>query len=183
VINPLATAKNALKPEQHTAQQMDTEQLTAAAASLAEGPVDTSGDSEDAIDTTASTDQPQVLQATLAPVADVQTGKKKTPTKLPFAIKSASDAPQTLEASLQQGWNIQVGAYPSRLEAQAKLTTIQGSAADTLTGKSAFTVAVKIAGKTMYRARFAGFDEASAKQACQTIVKIGGKCLTVGPQS
>jgi D-alanyl-D-alanine carboxypeptidase len=183
VINPLATPKSTVKADQHTAQKMDTEQLTAAAASLADGPADTSGDDEGSVDTTASTDQPQVLQANLAPIADVQTGRKKAPLKLPFAIKSTSDAPNTLSASLQQGWNIQVGAYPNQQEAQAKLTSIQGSAADTLAGKSAFTVAVKISGKTLYRARFAGFDEASAKQACATIVKIGQKCLTFGPQS
>jgi D-alanyl-D-alanine carboxypeptidase len=185
VVDPLAAAKLNAKPEQHAAQQMDTEQLTAAAASLAEGPVDTSGDGEDTADATPDTasTEPKVLEANLSPVPDVQSGKKKAPGKLPFAIKSASDAPNTLEASLKQGWNIQVGAYPNKQEAQAKLTAIQGTAAETLSGKSAYTESVSVAGKTVYRARFAGFDEASAKHACARIEKIGQKCLAVSPQS
>jgi D-alanyl-D-alanine carboxypeptidase len=183
VIDPLATEKIEAKPVQQANQQMDTEQLTAAAASLADVAVEPSEDGDSEVDSTASTAQPQVLQATLAAVPDVQTSQKKLPAKLPFAIKSASDAPNTLEATLQDSWNIQVGAYPSKQQAQTKLTTIQGNAADALVGKSGYTVAAKISGKTVYRARFSGFDEASAKQACKTIIRIGEKCLTVSPQS
>jgi D-alanyl-D-alanine carboxypeptidase len=184
VINPVKVAKNAT-PATPAQQPIDTEQLTAAAASASEGPVDNAGDGEDVSDTatTASTDEPTVLQANLAPVSDVQTGKKKLPGKLPFAVKSTSDTPATLMANLEQSWNIQLGAYPNKQEAQAKLTSIRGSTIAILEGKPAFTVAVQKGSKIIYRARFAGFDEATAKQACASIAKLREKCVTVSPQS
>jgi D-alanyl-D-alanine carboxypeptidase len=180
-INPVQVANNA-PPTAPVQEPVDTEQLTAAAASASEGPMDNAGEGEDTA-TTASTDEPTVLQANLAPVSDVQTGKKKLPGKLPFAVKSTSDTPATLMASLEQSWNIQLGAYPNKQEAQAKLTSIRGSTIAILEGKPAFTVAVQKGSKVIYRARFGGFDEASAKEACASIAKLREKCVTVSPQS
>jgi D-alanyl-D-alanine carboxypeptidase len=185
-INPVQVAiKTAPAAKAPVAEAVDNEQLTAAAASASEGPIDNAGDGEDAGDvaSTASTDGPTVLQADLAPVSDAQTGKGKAPTTLPFAVKSTSDEPHSLEASLRSTWNIQLGAYHNKQEAQAKITSLRGSTISSLQGKSAFTVTMQKGRKVVYHPRFAGFDEASAKQACASIAKLHEKCVAVSPQS
>ncbi len=183
IIDPVAVAQSpqpAAKTASKQSADVDNAQLTAAAANAANGPVDASD--EDTASTTAL-DTPQVLQADMAPVSDVQTGKHAVPKKLPFAVKSTSDAPATLTAEIAQTWNIQLGAFPNKADAQAKLTSIRGGAVISLEGKPAFTIAVQKGSKIIYRARFGGFDQASAKQACASIVKLGSECLLVSPAS
>ncbi len=183
IIDPVAVAQSsqpAVKPATKQSADVDNAQLTAAAASAADGPVDASDEDTASTTTPAS---PQVLQADMAPVTDVQTGKHAVPKKLPFAVKSTSDAPTTLTAEIAQTWNIQLGAFPNKADAQAKLTSIRGGAVASLEGKPAFTVAVQKGSKIIYRARFGGFDQASAKQACASIVKLGSECLLVSPAS
>jgi D-alanyl-D-alanine carboxypeptidase len=185
IINPVAVAdKTVASVKVETTQSTDNEQLTAAAASAAEGPV-VAGDDEDAADTASTTnaDQPKVLQADLAPVANIQNGKRQLPKVLPFSVKSTADEPSVLTTEITQSWNIQLGAFPDKAAAQAKLTSIRGGAVASLDGKPAFTVAVKKGSKVIYRARFGGFDEASAKQACASIMKLGSACLLVSPAS
>ncbi len=185
IINPVAVAKkDVASVKDDTTQSIDNEQLTAAAVNAAEGPV-VAGDDEDAADTASTTTavEPQVLQADLAPVTNIQNDKHQLPKKLPFAVKSTADQPNVLTNDLAQTWNIQLGAFPDKAAAQAKLTSIRGATVASLEGKPAFTVAVKKGSKLIYRARFGGFDEASAKLACASIVKLGSACLLVSPAS
>jgi D-alanyl-D-alanine carboxypeptidase len=173
VVNPLKNAK-AVKPvAADETQSTDNAELSAAAAEASQGSVEGAMDGEDGADT-ASLAEPTVLQADLAPVA----GKRK----LPFAVKNASDDSASLPNELMQSWNIQLGAYPTKEEAQSKLIELRDEEIKGLKGKPAFTIAIQKGDKTIYRARFGGFDEASAKQACATIMKRGGECLMVSPQ-
>jgi D-alanyl-D-alanine carboxypeptidase len=180
VINPLSqpttkpVAVAAAEPNQN-----NNDQLAKAAEAASQGPVEQGGDDDET--QTASTDEPKVLQADLAPVNAVPPAKKKTPTKLPFQVKSAAAPANQLTDTLAQSWNIQIGAFPKKSEAQAKLTALRGTTASALADKPAFTLAVKNGSQTLYRARFAGFDQATAKQACAQIAKLGEKCVLVSP--
>ncbi len=174
VINPISSASasaNAQIPSQD-----EKAQLAIAAASAA----DDQASDEDQADTapTASV-TPKVIEASLAPLD----GKKKPNGRLPFAVKSVSAEPNTLQDSITQSWNIQIGAYPDKQQAQAKLTALRGKAIASLEGKSAYTISIQKSGTTVYRARFAGFDAATAKKACAKIVSMGEKCVAVSPQS
>jgi D-alanyl-D-alanine carboxypeptidase len=184
VINPLASAgasqQAAVIPPEPAAPENDA--LAKAAEAASQGPVDTSGSEEDASQT-ASTDEPKVLQADLAPVSSAITPKKKIPPKLPFEVKSVSAPADKLTNQLAQTWNIQIGAFPDKTAAQAKLAALRERPVKELNNKPAFTLAVKTGAQTLYRARFGGFDEASAKQACARITKLGQKCVTVSPNS
>jgi len=172
VINPVATA-TASSP----APSLDEKaQLADAAASAS----DVQANDEDQADVSATASvTPKVIEAGLAPVD----GKKKPIGKLPFEVKSASAEPNTLQDSITQSWNIQIGAYPDKQRAQAKLTALKGKSIASLEGKAAYTIAIQKDGATVYRARFAGFDAASAKMACAKIVSLGEKCVAVSPQS
>jgi D-alanyl-D-alanine carboxypeptidase len=171
VVNPL---KNANAATVATTETIDSAELTAAANQASQGSIEGALDGEDGADT-ASISEPTVLQADLAAV----NGKRK----LPFAVKKASDDSVSLPNELMQSWNIQLGAFPTKEDAQAKLSAYRDDQIKSLKGKPAFTIAVKNGSKTIYRARFGGFDEASAKQACASIAKRGGACLMVSPQS
>jgi D-alanyl-D-alanine carboxypeptidase len=185
VINPLAAKQklaDAIPPEPVSPEPVSNDQLAKAAADASEGPV--VADGEDTADTpteTASTTEPKVIQADLAPINDGVLKKKKAPVKLPFEVKATASQATVLTNVLAQTWNIQIGAFPKKSDAQAKLTALRGKSVKELTDKTAYTIAATESGQTVYRARFAGFNEASAKQACARIAKLGGKCVAVSP--
>ena len=87
--------------------------------------------------------------------------------KLPFAVKKKTPAAAEKQvASLAPSWNIQIGAYPKKEEARLKLKEIRASGYQFLSGKQAITVQVQKGSKTVYRARFSGFTQKTAKAAC-----------------
>ena len=109
----------------------------------------------------------------------------KLPAKLPFEVKKKVTAPaaKKVVASVEPSWNIQIGAYPKKEEARLKLKEIRASGYKFLSGKQAITVQVQKGAKTVYRARFSGFTQKTAKAACAQLSKKGLKCLTFSPQS
>ena len=170
VINPVVAESAATPSIDEKAQLADV---------AANAATDPSTDEDQADATPTASVSPQVIEASLEPVD----GKKKPIGKLPFAVVSTSDDSNSLSDSIRQSWNIQIGAYPDKQQAQAKLTAIKGKAIASLEGKAAYTIAVQKDGAVVYRARFAGFDAATAKQACAKIVKLGEKCVAFSPQS
>ena len=126
---------------------------------------------------------PKVLEAKIEetavdPAEEPEKAAEKAPAKLPFAVKKKEVA-----ATIAPSWNIQIGAYPKKEEARLKLKEIRASGYRFLSGKQAFTVEVQKGSKTVYRARFSGFTQKTAKAACAQLSKKGLKCLTFSPQS
>ena len=93
------------------------------------------------------------------------------------------DTSKKVVASVDPTWNIQIGAYPKKEEARLKLKEIRASGYKFLSGKQAFTVEVQKGSKTVYRARFSGFTQKTAKAACAQLSKKGLKCMAFSPQS
>ena len=111
------------------------------------------------------------------------------PAKLPFAVKQEVTAtaappvePETV-ATIDPTWNIQIGAFPKKEEARQKIMQIKTSGFHFLKGKPAVTLEVLKGEETVYRARFTGFTQKSAKSACAQLSKKGMECVTVQPQS
>ena len=136
------------------------------------------------------TPDPKVLEAKIEETAVASTNEaekpvEQLPAKLPFAVKKKVNAPAAKEAvaSVDPTWNIQIGAYPKKEEARLKLKEIRASGYKFLSGKQAFTVEVQKGSKTVYRARFSGFTQKTAKAACAQLSKKGLQCLTFSPQS
>lgn len=123
----------------------------------------------------ADSDSPAAVDAPERPVDQAAMGK------LPFAVKKPGSAAggEVVVATIEPGWNIQIGAYPSRANAEAKLADLSGVAA--LRGKKSYTIAVQKGSATFYRARFAGFDKATAAAACRAVKKQGQSCLVLAP--
>jgi D-alanyl-D-alanine carboxypeptidase len=130
----------------------------------------------------------KVLEAKIEETSKEQPEKpaEKTPAKLPFEVKKEVKAPaekKKVAASVESSWNIQIGAYPRKEEARLKLKEIRASGYTFLTGKQAITVQVQKGAKTVYRARFSGFTQKTAKAACAQLSKKGLTCLAFSPQS
>jgi D-alanyl-D-alanine carboxypeptidase len=168
VIDPVAFAREA------TPSQSEKAQLAEVAADAS---VDTSTDEDQGDTTTTASLAPKVIEAGLEAVD----APKKRIGKLPFAVKSASAEPDSFANSIKQSWNIQIGAYPDKKLAQAKLSSLKDRAIPLLEGKAAYTVASKLNGDVVYRARFAGFDAITAKKACKAISALGMQCQSVQP--
>lgn len=81
-------------------------------------------------------------------------------------------------ASISRGpWKIQIGAFGSEEEAKEKLGNARGQASGLLAHARAFTEKTYKGSTQLFRARFAGLDEASAKRACDTLKKNEVECF------
>ena len=133
------------------------------------------------------TPDPKVLEAKIEETSNEPPEKpaKQLPAKLPFEVKKEAKAPaaKKVVAKVEPSWNIQIGAFPKKEEARLKLKEIRASGYKFLSGKQAITVQVQKGAKTVYRARFSGFTQKTAKAACAQLSRKGLTCLAFSPQS
>jgi D-alanyl-D-alanine carboxypeptidase len=94
---------------------------------------------------------------------------------------AASQAAAEIEAAIKKrpgGWAVQVGAFPSEDQARGRLEEALGHAGGLLAKGDPYTEVTKRGSSTLYRARFAGFDETTARQACDRLKKNDFACFT-----
>jgi D-alanyl-D-alanine carboxypeptidase len=130
---------------------------------------------------------PEPVTTAAAPAAPAPVKAEAAP-QLPFKVKTQSEqlADQAHVASIapatqDAGWFINLGDYASKKDAQAVLQLMRKRTPDPLSGKTAQTVMVEKAGVVTYRARFSGFDAATAASACKAIKKQKTPCQPQGP--
>ena len=174
----VAAATNVKVPEAGT----DAEETTSTAGTTIEAVL---ADEEKSAAPDPRVLEAKIAEATVEPVekpSQPAMTAEKAPKKLPFAVKKKTTAAAEKQvASLAPTWNIQIGAYPKKEEARLKLKEIRASGYQFLSGKQAFTVQVQTGAKTIYRARFSGFTQKTAKAACAQLSKKGLKCMTFSP--
>lgn len=167
---------------------MDNEELAAQAESAANLPGTTfasvSADQSDLARVSGEVASPDTVPQApqVAPVAPVQSSMGAA---LPFKVKTPADTQggQVIVASVDSTWNIQLGAYPTKKEAQDALYKVRDASPKLFSGKQAFTVEVKKGEETIFRARVSGFTAKAAKSACRTLSRKGVDCSTIKPQS
>ena len=127
----------------------------------------------------------KIEETAVASTEEPDAAAEPAPAKLPFEVKKEVKAPaeKKVVASVESSWNIQIGAYPKKEEARLKLKEIRASGYKFLSGKQAITVQVQKGTKTVYRARFSGFTQKTAKAACAQLSKKGLTCMAFSPQS
>jgi D-alanyl-D-alanine carboxypeptidase len=79
-------------------------------------------------------------------------------------------------------FQIQIGAYQSRAEAEKRLATARALAPGLLAKRSPVTSQVKQGEKLFYRARFAGFEAMAAAGACTELKRLKIECLVMKAQ-
>ena len=87
----------------------------------------------------------------------------------------------SISPAMDTGWLINLGDYATKNDAQAILQKLRKRAPELVEGRTAQTVMVERAGVVTYRARFTGFDEAAAANACRVIKKQKAPCQPQGP--
>ena len=102
----------------------------------------------------------------------------------PRATRTEGEAKAEAEATLKPraGWQIQIGAYPTRDGAMRIIEKALSMDLNPLAGKSAFAIPIKNGSSTLYRARFSGFNQSSAREACKVLERKGLSCLPLAPQ-
>jgi D-alanyl-D-alanine carboxypeptidase len=93
------------------------------------------------------------------------------------AEPAKSEPPAQLHA--RGGWLIQIGAYPGEDEAKQHLSAARSKVHDKLAAADPFTERVLKGDKALYRARFAGFDKATADATCKQLKRNDFDCITV----
>jgi D-alanyl-D-alanine carboxypeptidase len=116
---------------------------------------------------------PLPLPPSLLPATPTETASAVQIAAAPQATASTDEKP----APAKGGWLIQIGAYTKESEAHARLAEARERAAAILSKVRSYSEKT-VKGTTAYfRARFAGFDEASAKRACDTLKKSDFACF------
>ena len=95
----------------------------------------------------------------------------------PAESTPAADA--TNDSSADGPFHVQVGSYVSRKEAMTKLGGVIKDAGNLLGGHAPVTIEFNAVNKLWYRARFAGFDQATAQSVCQSLKKQSIDCLVM----
>jgi D-alanyl-D-alanine carboxypeptidase len=78
-------------------------------------------------------------------------------------------------------WSIQVGAFNTQADAQRRLDEAIKAGVDSLAGKKGITLTHSKDDTVIYRARFAGFDRASAQRACAALSRKSINCYALAP--
>lgn len=79
-------------------------------------------------------------------------------------------------ASAKSGYEIQIGAFATAAEAEARMAAVQRQSA-VVNGHTAMALPVQDGARMMYRARFAGFDGPRATSACIELRRSGVDCF------
>jgi D-alanyl-D-alanine carboxypeptidase len=92
----------------------------------------------------------------------------------------ADDTRRELAERLQsERWLIQIGAYNNETAARQRLAAALQSANTHLAPRLAYTEPVETSSRTLFRARFAGFDQASAQAACTQLKRADFTCISM----
>jgi D-alanyl-D-alanine carboxypeptidase len=128
----------------------------------------------------AAAPQPDPAKAAPDKSDSAKTEATKTePTKSTPAKAEADDSDSAAAAHARGGWLIQIGAYEGEDEAKQHLSDAKSKVHTKLATADSFTERVQKGDKALYRARFAGFDKATAEAACKELKRNDFACMTV----
>jgi D-alanyl-D-alanine carboxypeptidase len=82
-------------------------------------------------------------------------------------------------AAATGGWTVQVGAFELEDEAKQRLSNARSMAAELLGTAEPYTERTTKGDKTLYRARFAGFDRAQAEAVCKQLQRNYMACMAL----
>jgi D-alanyl-D-alanine carboxypeptidase len=98
----------------------------------------------------------------------------------PVQMASPGTAPVAEAPARRRGeWSIQIGAFPTEAAAQETLREAREASGRQLGSADPYTEKVERSGMTLVRARFAGFDRASADAACRALRSSDYDCMPV----
>ncbi|MBI3433486.1 MAG: SPOR domain-containing protein [Proteobacteria bacterium] len=112
------------------------------------------------------------------PAEAIHSGRAATPAPKPVT-QAASGPAAPRDAAARGGWAIQIGAFDAETEARERLGAARQKAKSALGRADPYTERVVKGDKTLFRARFAGFDKDAAQQACKILKQKEFACLAL----
>ena len=106
----------------------------------------------------------------------------KREAKSVIARPESAKAESPPQAHARGGWLIQIGAFEGEDEAKQHLSAAQLKATTALAAADPYTERVQKGDKSLYRARFAGFDRNSAEAACRQLKRNDFQCMALKNQ-
>jgi D-alanyl-D-alanine carboxypeptidase len=101
------------------------------------------------------------------------------PTKVEVIKHETAVAIPAASVHARGGWLIQIGAFDGENEAKEHLSAAQTKLHAALAAADPFTERVQKGDKALYRARFAGFDKATAEAACKQLKRSDFECMAL----
>jgi D-alanyl-D-alanine carboxypeptidase len=119
---------------------------------------------------------PKKLEARLPEPAPLQVKVAQAAAKVPEG--KAPESKPAEKAAIASKWVIQLGATDDEAKAKDILARARARASGSLADASGFTEKVEKGGATLFRARFAGFEESKdAEKACAQLKRGGFACF------
>jgi D-alanyl-D-alanine carboxypeptidase len=143
---------------------------TTASASAAPGQI------APAVITIAPEPAPHTLDAQVRAYAASAQPTRPASIQVASAQMAAPAVPPARHAGRSE-WMIQIGAFPAESQARDKLREAQNRNKGLLGNADPFTEKVVKGSTALYRARFAGFDEERAHEACRVLKKSDFACM------
>jgi D-alanyl-D-alanine carboxypeptidase len=145
--------------------ESDTEEDTAEQGDL-DWPVPSSGDKDHRTSKTEQFAKDSLFKIAAAAAAESPEAKPDTQQK----------------AAATPSWQIQIGAFPTKDGAMRMIEKALALDLNPLSGKKPIAVPITRGSSTLFRARFSGFDQTTARAACKELARKGVKCLPLAPQ-
>ena len=131
--------------------------------------------------TANSTPRAETTPAAPAPVRVAPPAPKTEPRRTanaPLSLSPAATPARTRPAaSGGSGWAIQLASRPTEADAKSAAGQLKSRYASAIGARSPVVVSGEANGKTVYRVRVTGFDQAGAGAACQKVKAAGGGCF------
>jgi D-alanyl-D-alanine carboxypeptidase len=107
----------------------------------------------------------------------IEPGRVSKVQQIAAAQPRVSAMPAAEAAKVRSGWVIQLGATDDEDKARGILSKAKTSNPKVLASADAFTEKVQKGDATLFRARFAGFENGEAEAACKALKKSGFSCF------
>lgn len=125
----------------------------------------------------AATPRPAAIERGRAP-SSLQAQAAQMPQRV-ATLQPAAYQPSAAPRAATGRYEVQIGAYGSIDEAQHALSSAQTRAGNLLAGFGSVTHPVQKAGRTVYRARFSGFDANRASSTCTELRRQAIDCFVM----
>jgi len=130
--------------------------------------------------TANSVPRAETTPATTPPARVVSPAPKAEPRRsasAPLSLSPNAASTRSNASSGGSGWAIQLASRPTEADAKNAAGQLKTRYASAIGSRSPVVVSGEANGKTVYRVRVTGFDQAGAGAACQKVKAAGGGCF------
>ncbi len=120
---------------------------------------------------------PVTIPSAPSPAPAIVATVTPAPASAPVSAPPAHSIPTSAPANVRGSWLIQVGAFPDERQARERLEETRIKLRVQLAKAAPYTEKTVKGSSTLYRARFAGLDEAGARRACELLKKSDIACM------